>query len=63
MREKLVAYDERAGHWTRRLVNPHGIAVPVRHVEPRKRFWQREDVHLFSISFAAFFTAFYTFVS
>lgn len=37
--------------------------MPVRARPKKQTFWKRDETHLFMISFTAFFTVFYTFVS
>jgi hypothetical protein len=59
---KLVSRNEGAGHPLRRMLPPptldRSLAVP-----PKNRWWQKEDTHLFVMSFTAFFVAFSTFIA
>jgi hypothetical protein len=64
MRRSLVLTSEGAGHWMRRMMPPEALKMEeeVAVVAPRK-WWQNDDTHLFMISFGAFFTVVYTFIS
>jgi hypothetical protein len=45
-------------HWHRTC-----FAVPAEWKPKPLKWWQREDAHLFVVSFGAFFTVFYTFIA
>lgn len=64
MQRKLVQTSEGARHPFRQALAPHVFAVPagMETTKPLK-WWQREDAHLFVVSFGAFFTVFYTFIA
>jgi hypothetical protein len=48
----------------RRMLAPEALLVNAPVVETAKRkWWQKDDTHLFMISFGAFFTVFYTFIA
>lgn len=48
----------------RRMLSPEALKVQEPIIEKSKRkWWQKDDTHLFMISFGAFFTVFYTFIA
>jgi hypothetical protein len=47
----------------RQALAPHVFAVPAEWKPKPLKWWQREDAHLFVVSFGAFFTVFYTFIA
>ncbi len=59
-RRALVLRTESAGHPFRRSLPPHVLVMP-RHDPPVKA--DESDWKLFGLSFAAFFTAFYSFIA
>jgi hypothetical protein len=63
MERRLVLSSEGAGHPMRRLLPPEALVVKKPIVERPRKWWQKDDTHLFTISFGAFFTAFYTFIA
>lgn len=64
MQRRLVLSSEERGHYMRRLLAPEALVVNAPIVEKSKRkWWQKDDTHLFAISFGAFFTVFYTFIA
>jgi hypothetical protein len=63
MQRKLVFSSEDARHPFRRMLAPHVLAVPAEWKPKARKWWQREDSHLFVVSFGAFFTVFYTFIA
>ena len=63
MQRKLVQTSEGARHPFRQALAPHVFAVPAEWKPKPLKWWQREDAHLFVVSFGAFFTAFYTFIA
>jgi hypothetical protein len=63
MKRKLVYTTEAARHPFRQRLAPHVLAVPEEWKPRPLKWWQREDGHLFVVSFGAFFTLFYTFIA
>lgn len=63
MQRKLVLASDGARHPFRRNLAPHVFAVPAEWKPRPLKWWQREDAHLFAVSFGAFFTVFYTFIA
>jgi hypothetical protein len=64
MQRRLVLSSEGKGHYLRRMLPPEAFVVNTPIVEKSKRkWWQKDDTHLFVISFGAFFTVFYTFIA
>lgn len=63
MQRKLVQTSEGARHPFRQTLAPHMCAVPAEWKAKPLKWWQREDAHLFVVSFGAFFTLFYTFIA
>jgi hypothetical protein len=64
MQRRLVLSNEGAGHYMRRMLSPEALLVNAPVVEKSKRkWWQKDDTHLFLISFGAFFTSIYTFIA
>jgi hypothetical protein len=63
MTRKLVLTSEGARHPFRQILPPHVFNVPVEWQPKPAKWWQREDAHLFAVSFGAFFTVFYTFIA
>ncbi len=63
MTRKLVLTNDGARHPFRQILPPHVFAVPVETQPKPLKWWQREDAHLFIVSFGAFFTVFYTFIA
>ena len=63
MQRKLVLTSEGARHRFRQTLAPHVFAVPAEWKPKPLKWWQREDAHLFVVSFGAFFTVFYTFIA
>ncbi|MDX3909859.1 MAG: hypothetical protein QHC67_08575 [Sphingobium sp.] len=59
-RRALVLTSESAGHPFRRGLPPHVLVMP-KHDTPAKS--DDQDWKLFGLSFAAFFTAFYSFIA
>ncbi|AUW57397.1 hypothetical protein C1T17_04060 [Sphingobium sp. SCG-1] len=59
-RRALVLTSESAGHPFRRSLPPHVLVMP-KHDAPAKS--DDQDWKLFGLSFAAFFTAFYSFIA
>jgi hypothetical protein len=62
MNRKLVYTSEGAGHPFRRLLPPDVLQPRIDETPVKERWWQKEDTHLFLISFGAFFTVFFTFI-
>lgn len=63
MKRRLVLTDESAGHYMRRMIPRETLAANALFEAKPQKWWQREDSHLFAISFGAFFTVFYTFIA
>jgi hypothetical protein len=63
MQRQLVQSSEGAQHPFRQELAPHVLAVPAKWRPVAAKWWQREDTHLFVVSFGAFFTVFYTFIA
>jgi hypothetical protein len=63
MQRRLVLSNEGAGHPMRRMLSPEALLVNEPVPEKPSKWWRQEDTHLFMISFGAFFTVFYTFIS
>jgi hypothetical protein len=63
MERQLVYSSEGAGHPFRRKLAPHVLAGSAEWHDKSEKWWQRENTHLFVISFCAFFTVFYTFIA
>jgi hypothetical protein len=64
MQRRLVLTSEGAGHWMRRMMPPEALLVNQQPaVKSTRKWWQKDDTHLFMISFGAFFTVFYTFIA
>jgi hypothetical protein len=64
MQRRLALTSEDLGHYMRRMLAPEALLVNAPVVETTKRkWWQKDDTHLFAISFGAFFTVFYTFIA
>lgn len=63
MERRLVLSSEGAGHYMRRMLPPEALVVNKPVAAPKRKWWQKDDTHLFVISFGAFFTAFYTFIA
>jgi hypothetical protein len=63
MERRLVLSSEGAGHYMRRLLSPEALKVNNPIAERPRKWWQKDDTHLFGISFGAFFTVFYTFIA
>lgn len=63
MKRKLVCTNDFSGHWARRRFRPEMLAVE-READKRKTpLWRSEEMGLFALSYFAFFTAIYTFIS
>jgi hypothetical protein len=63
MRRRLVTTSEGAGHHMRRIMPPEALVANELFQGKSLKWWQQEDMHLFMISFGAFFTVFYTFIA
>lgn len=63
MQRRLVITSEGAGHHMRRIMPPESLIANDLFQGKMLRWWQQEDMHLFLISFGAFFTVFYTFIA
>lgn len=63
MKRRLVLTSEGAGHWMRRNMPPEALLTEDQVRARSTKWWQQEDIHLFMISFGAFFTVFYTFIA
>jgi hypothetical protein len=63
MQRRLVLSNEGAGHYMRRLLPEDALLVKNPIKERPRKWWQKDDTHLFMISFGAFFTVFYTFIA
>ena len=63
MERRLVLSSEGAGHYMRRMLPPETFVVKKPIAERPRKWWQKDDTHLFGISFGAFFTVFYTFIA
>jgi hypothetical protein len=63
MQRRLVLSNEGAGHYMRRMLPAESLVVKMPVVERPRKWWQKDDTHLFVISFGAFFTVFYTFIA
>jgi hypothetical protein len=63
MQRRLVLSSEGAGHPLRRMLPPEALLVNERAQKKPAKWWKKDDTHLFMISFGAFFTVFYTFIS
>lgn len=63
MRRRLVTTSEGAGHPMRRIMAPEALTANDLFQGKSLKWWRQEDVHLFTISFGAFFTVFYTFIA
>jgi hypothetical protein len=63
MQRRLVLSNEGAGHYMRRLLPPEALVVKNPNAERPRKWWQKDNTHLFMISFGAFFTVFYTFIA
>jgi hypothetical protein len=62
MKRKLVCRNEGAGHPFRRMLPPPVLNMAL--VAPKRlKWWQKEDTHLFVMSFVAFFIVFSTFIA
>ena len=63
MRRKLVCTNDISGHWARRRFVPDMLCIE-RPAPPKKTpLWRSEATGLFFLSYFAFFTAIYTFIS
>jgi hypothetical protein len=62
MRRKLVCRNEAARHPFRRMLPPPTLDATLTLPQPR-RWWRREDTHLFMLSFSAFFVAISSFIA
>jgi hypothetical protein len=63
MRRRLVITSEGAGHHMRRIMPPETLVANDLFQGKSLKWWQQEDMHLFMISFGAFFTVFFTFIA
>jgi hypothetical protein len=64
MQRRLVLTSENAGHYMRRNMAPQALLVELDDMPAKpEKWWRSDDVHLFMISFGAFFTVFYTFIA
>ena len=65
MQRRLVIRNEAAGHPFRRMLPPPILDRDLLAVAaPKKQsWWKREDTHLFTLSFFAFFVAISTFIA
>jgi hypothetical protein len=64
MQRRLVLTNEGRGHYMRRMLAPEALLVNEPIVpKSQRKWWQKDDTHLFMISFGAFFTVFYTFIA
>ncbi|MEO9469486.1 hypothetical protein [Parasphingorhabdus sp.] len=67
MRTRALALRNEGARHPFRLNLPREVLAVATEEQPQeqgspKRYWLNEDVHLFLLSFAAFFTAFYLFI-
>jgi hypothetical protein len=62
MKRRLVCRNEAAGHPFRRMLPPPTIDITLA-LAPPKRWWRKEDTHLFMLSFSAFFVAITSFIA
>jgi hypothetical protein len=63
MNRRLVLTSEGAGHPFRRSMPAAALRLLPEEMPKPLAWWQREDTHLFVVSFGAFFTVFYTFIA
>ncbi|MBK8373937.1 hypothetical protein [Sphingorhabdus sp.] len=63
MNRRLVCTTEGAGHPFRRAMPMEALRLAPQEKPKPMKWWQKEDAHLFVVSFGAFFTVFYTFFS
>jgi hypothetical protein len=63
MQRRLVLTSEGRGHYMRRMLPPEALLVNAPVAQATRKWWQKDDTHLFVISFGAFFTVFYTFIA
>lgn len=63
MKRRLVTTSEGAGHAMRRMMAPEALVANDLFQGKSQKWWQQEEMHLFMISFGAFFTVFYTFIA
>jgi len=65
-RRNLICRSEDARHPFRQMLAPAMLkaeALEEAMPEKKQRWWHNEDVHLFGVSFSAFFVVFYTFIA
>jgi hypothetical protein len=63
MNRRLVLTSEGAGHPFRRTMAVEALRLLPEEMPKELKWWQKEDSHLFVLSFGAFFTVFYTFIA
>ncbi|MEE9433355.1 MAG: hypothetical protein V3V15_03855 [Sphingorhabdus sp.] len=61
-RRAIISRSEGAGHPFRQMLAPAMLSIEVAEEKPAK-WWKQEDIHLFAMSFIAFFIVFYTFIA
>lgn len=57
----LIPIAEQKPNAFRQKINPNILVVADE--TPKRKWWTKEDTHLFLLSFAAFFIVFYTFIA
>lgn len=62
----LISIATKQPHAFRAQINPKILELSAQEIDdmnPKEKWWTKEDTHLFALSFTAFFVVFYTFIA